>query len=168
MPPASNNVCVTADLNASKDNSFRAMNCLLADGCSPVTRGDPCRPASPRSPRPGAGAWGPCRGRSIPSSRGSASSVPGVGRALPALSVGEGPRAPQRPAASPSPSAGGGAAGKAERGGGEMPAPRRPQLCRLLAPSSPKSRGARALIWSSDCPRVCAHVDVCARIGSGI
>lgn len=59
MPPASNNVCVTADLNASKDNSFSAMNCLLADGYSPVTQGNPRRPASPQSPRPGTGMRGP-------------------------------------------------------------------------------------------------------------
>lgn len=58
MPPASNNVCVTADLNASTDNSFSAMNCLLADGYSPVTQGDPRRPASPQSPSAGMGARG--------------------------------------------------------------------------------------------------------------
>ena len=58
MPPASNNVCVTADLNASKDNSFSAMNCLLADGYNPVTQGDPRRPASPQSPCAGTGARG--------------------------------------------------------------------------------------------------------------
>lgn len=76
MPPASNNVCVTADLNASKDNSFSAMNCLLADGYSPVTQGNPRRPASPQSPRPGTGMRGPlaAAGASPPTSRSSTSS----------------------------------------------------------------------------------------------
>lgn len=137
MPPASNNVCVTADLNASTDNSFSAMNCLLADGYSPVTQGDPRRPASRRAPLQGREHRGPPprleHPPAVPSPSPSRAMCPAASqeaRVWEALRIG-----PVHPETQPCP----------ERGGGRR--------CRVPVPALP-SAGAPAAPSSSEWPRV--------------